>query len=83
MAKSDPRIFLAALDHLHLAPQEVWMIGDDLAYDIAPAQQLGMIALWYDPSQQGLPEKSLIHPDKTIHILLELVDLLNEATISV
>src|SRR5579885_120270 len=83
VAKPDPRIFLAALDHLHLSPQEAWMIGGDLAFDIAPAQQLGIVALWCDPSQQGLPEKSPIHPDKTIHTLLDLLDLLNETNSSV
>ena len=42
-AKPDPRIFLAALDRLHLSAEETWMIGDNLAFDIAASQQLGIL----------------------------------------
>jgi HAD superfamily hydrolase (TIGR01549 family) len=56
VAKPDPRIFLAALDHLHISAQEAWMIGDDVAFDIAASQQLGIFAIWCDPAQRGLSE---------------------------
>lgn len=75
VSKPDPRIFRAALDHLHITAQEAWMIGDDLAFDIAASQQLGIFAIWCDPTQRGLPENSSIYPDWIIDSLPELFDL--------
>lgn len=83
VAKPDQRIFLAALDQLHITAQEAWMIGDDLAFDIAASQQLGIFAIWFDPVQHGLPEGDRSnHPDRIIHALPELFDLLGDASTS-
>jgi putative hydrolase of the HAD superfamily len=76
LAKPDPRIFQAALDKLSLTAQETWMIGDDLAFDIAGSQRLGMLAIWVDHAGRGLPEENSIRPDQTIRTFLELHDLL-------
>ena len=73
VAKPDQRIFLAALDHLHVAAHETWMVGDDLMLDIAASQQLGIFAIWFDLSQKGLPKDSSVHPDRIIHSLPELL----------
>ncbi len=73
VAKPDSRIFLATLDHLHVAAHETWMIGDDLMFDIAASQQLSIFAIWFDPSYKGLPKESFVHPDRIIHSLLELL----------
>jgi putative hydrolase of the HAD superfamily len=73
LAKSDPRIYLAALEQLQVTPQETWMVGDDLVFDIATPQQVGITAVWFDPANQGLPKESKIRPDYTIHTLLELL----------
>jgi putative hydrolase of the HAD superfamily len=83
VAKPDPRIFLAALDQLHLSAQETWMVGDNLALDIAASQHLGISAIWCDYSRHGLPEGSSIHPDQIIHALPELYELLGKENISV
>ncbi|MBI5949645.1 MAG: HAD family hydrolase [Chloroflexi bacterium] len=40
--KPDPRLFLAALDDLEVAPAETVMVGDRVDNDIAPARSLGM-----------------------------------------
>lgn len=82
VAKPDQRIFLTALNHLHIMEQEAWMIGDDLALDIAGSQKLGIFAIWCDPALNGLPENSTIHPDRIIHELPELFRLLNDASTS-
>lgn len=78
-AKPDPRLFLTALKQLDLTPQEVWMIGDDLTFDIAASQRLGIVAIWCDLAQRGLPERHPVHPDRIIHALPELFDLLGAA----
>jgi len=72
--KPNRRIFLSALDQLHIGAHEAWMIGDDLARDIAGAQQVGIFAVWYDFAKQGLPDN--IRPDWIIHDLLEIRDAL-------
>jgi putative hydrolase of the HAD superfamily len=46
IGKPDPLAFRAALATLNAAPQETWMIGDDLDFDIKPAEALGMHAAW-------------------------------------
>lgn len=72
--KPNPRIFLHALERLHLSAHETWMIGDDLARDIAGAQQVGVFAVWCDFAGRGLTGK--IRPDWMIHGLSELRDAL-------
>lgn len=76
VAKPDPRIFLAALDRLHVPAQAAWMIGDRLAFDIAVPRQLGMFTIWCNVAGRGLPEDPSIYPDWTIHALPEIIDLL-------
>ena len=80
--KPDQRIFLAALDQLHIAAQDAWMIGDDLVFDIAASQQLGIFAIWCDLAKRGLPHGSTIVPDRIIHSLLDLFALLEDASFS-
>jgi putative hydrolase of the HAD superfamily len=82
IAKPDQRIFLAALDRLHLRAQDTWMIGDNLALDISASQQLGIFALWFDPERRGLPVPHAVCPDRIIHALPDLFDLLAEVNAS-
>ena len=44
--KPDLRIFLACLAELQVAPESAAFVGDDLASDIEPAIELGMLAVW-------------------------------------
>jgi len=46
VGKPDPLAHRAALASLGAAPQQAWMIGDDLEFDIRPAKALGMRAVW-------------------------------------
>jgi haloacid dehalogenase superfamily, subfamily IA, variant 1 with third motif having Dx(3-4)D or Dx(3-4)E len=82
VAKPDQRIFRAALDHLCIPAQAAWMIGDNLAFDIAGSQQLGVFAIWCDLAQHGLPVNNTIQPDQIIHALPELLNLLRNAEAS-
>jgi putative hydrolase of the HAD superfamily len=79
-AKSDPRIYLAALTQLQVTPHEAWMVGDDVFFDIAVPQQLGIVTIWIDPVWRGLPEQSHVHPDVIIHTLPELLKLEKAST---
>jgi putative hydrolase of the HAD superfamily len=74
--KPDQRIFLHALNQLHTSAHETWMIGDDLMRDIAGSQQVGIFAIWCDFASKDLLDTSDIHPDKVIHDLSEVLDML-------
>jgi HAD superfamily hydrolase (TIGR01549 family) len=78
VAKPDQRIFLSALDQIHISAQEAWMIGDDLAFDIAGSQQVGIFAIWFNFSRQELPAQNTIRPNCVIHALPELFDMKQE-----
>ncbi|HZS76003.1 MAG TPA: HAD family hydrolase [Ktedonobacteraceae bacterium] len=74
--KPNARIFLHALDRLHVTAQQAWMIGDDLARDIAGAQQVGIFAVWCDFDKKGLPDNNAVRPDWIIHDLSEVSEIL-------
>ncbi|HEU5384077.1 MAG TPA: HAD family hydrolase [Ktedonobacteraceae bacterium] len=79
IAKPDPRIFLMAMERFALSAHEVWMVGDDLARDIAASQHLGLFAIWCDSLRRGVPDGQVAHPDRIIHTLPEILLLLQEA----
>lgn len=76
--KPDPRVFESALARLSLTPQDAWMVGDNLVWDIGGAQSCGIFAIWVDA--EGLGRPSPAHPvpplpvkaDRTIRTLAEL-----------
>ena len=51
--KPHPFLFLTAIARLGLDPCDIWFVGDSLANDIEGALNVGMVAIWYNPS--GLP----------------------------
>lgn len=77
VGKADVRIYQAALEQLYLRANETWMIGDNLSFDIATPQQLGIFTLWFDPQKKGLPVHRNISPDCTLHTLLDLFREMN------
>ncbi len=74
VGKPDPRPFLHALACLGAAPQEAWMVGDDLEYDIRPAQALGMGTVWVDRLGRGLPGECGLTPTRIIRRIAELIE---------
>lgn len=71
--KPDLRVYLHALELLHLQPQDVWMVGDNLVWDIQAPQALGIYSIWFDYKKIGLPKDSAIIPDRVITDLSELI----------
>jgi putative hydrolase of the HAD superfamily len=71
--KPDHRMFRAALTALDSAAQEVWMVGDNLTWDIAPAKALGIAAIWVDTRGRGLPTPTPCRPDRVVRALAELM----------
>jgi putative hydrolase of the HAD superfamily len=46
ISKPNPKLYSTALRTLGLEPQEVMYVGDNLAHDIAPPNELGMPTVW-------------------------------------
>jgi HAD superfamily hydrolase (TIGR01509 family) len=81
--KPDPRIFRYALDHLGIPADQVGrtvMVGNDLAADVAGANNVGMISVWLNwaPRQRKTPASDLEKPQRTIAEPLALLPILDE-----
>lgn len=70
--KPDERVYTRALRELGVSPVDAWMVGDNLEWDVAAPQRLGMTGVWIDTRGRGLPEHSSIRPDHIIRSLSEL-----------
>ncbi|MCX6023942.1 MAG: HAD family hydrolase, partial [Chloroflexi bacterium] len=73
VAKPDLRMFEEALHQTGVAPSDAAHIGDSLEEDVAPAQHLGMLAVWLNRS--GAPNGTDITPDVQISTLQQMLTL--------
>jgi putative hydrolase of the HAD superfamily len=69
-AKPDPAMFLKALEHARVEPQEVIHIGDHPEQDIEAAQKLGMNTVWVNIKGATWPLD--VKPDAQISKIGEL-----------
>ncbi len=76
VGKPDESIYLAALSVMRAEPQDVWSVGDNLEWDVIAPKGLGMIGIWHDYTRSGLPDSVDQTPDRTIHKISELTELL-------
>jgi putative hydrolase of the HAD superfamily len=72
--KPDERSYRHAMAALGVEPGETWMVGDNLEWEVAAPQKLGIFAIWFDGFGRGLPKDSAIRPDRIIRSLPELLD---------
>lgn len=72
--KPEPRAYLHAMNKLGVEAKETWMVGDNLEWEVAAPQRLGIHAIWYDAHGVGLPEGSSIRPDRVVRKLSELLE---------
>ena len=70
--KPDQRVYVAALTALGARPQTTWMVGDNLEWDVAAPQRLGLSGIWLDGARTGLPAGTNVQPQRIIHALSEL-----------
>jgi putative hydrolase of the HAD superfamily len=71
--KPDERVFRHALSEVGCDPSDVWMVGDSLEADIAPAVALGMHAVWVDETGGGLPAGAAAAPHRIVRAIDELI----------
>ena len=71
--KPEPRAYLHALEVLGASVTDCWMIGDNLDWEIAAPQELGIYSVWVDAARKGLPGNTQVRPDRIITNLAELL----------
>lgn len=78
VGKPDERVYRHALAQLRALPEETWMVGDNLEWDVAAPQRLGITAVWLDCEGTGLPAASPVRPDRIVRSLAELAKVLSQ-----
>jgi putative hydrolase of the HAD superfamily len=73
MGKPEARVYRHVLEQLDVRAEETWMVGDNLEWDVAAPQRLGMKGIWLDHAGAGLPAGTEVSPDHIIRHLSELL----------
>jgi putative hydrolase of the HAD superfamily len=71
--KPDERAYRHALHRLATDARQTWMVGDNLEWEVAAPQRLGIYAIWFDGPGRGLPHGTGIRPDRIVRALSELL----------
>jgi len=70
--KPDPRVYELALNRLGVEPFDTWMVGDNLEWDVAAPQRMGIFGVWVDRRGTGLPPEHAVRPNRIVRGLPEL-----------
>ena len=73
VGKPDERVYRHALATLATEPEDAWMVGDNLEWEVATPQRLGLRGIWVDWAGIGLPEWMGVRPDRIVRSISELV----------
>jgi putative hydrolase of the HAD superfamily len=71
--KPEERAYHHAMQVLGVTPEETWMVGDNLEWEVEVPQRLGIYAIWMDAHGVGLPDDSKVRPDRIVRSLIELL----------
>ncbi len=71
--KPHRQAYEAALRHLDVVADQCWMVGDNLEWDVAGAQAVGIRGIWLDRTGAGVPSDSTVRPDAVIRSITELL----------
>ncbi len=74
LGKPEEQAYLHAMQALGVTPDETWMVGDNLEWEVVAPQRLGIYAIWHDHLGEGLPPGSNAKPDRIIRSIAELLD---------
>ena len=72
--KPDRRIFELAVSRFGVTPGQMLMVGDNLKWDVAGPQSVGMRGIWFDVRGKGLPPDSTVEPDAIITLVPQLLN---------
>ncbi|MCX8213284.1 MAG: HAD family hydrolase [SAR202 cluster bacterium] len=71
--KPEPAVYETAMAALGSTPEETWCVGDNIEWEVAGPQRLGIHAVWVDRSGSGVPPNTDIVPDRIIQSLAQLL----------
>ncbi len=71
--KPEEQAYRHAMAILGVEPHETWIVGDNLEWEVAAPQRLGLTGVWVDGYGRGLPADSTVRPDRIIRSLTELL----------
>jgi putative hydrolase of the HAD superfamily len=71
--KPEERAYTHAMAALGVSSDQTWMVGDNLEWEVAAPQRLGIYAIWHDGYGAGLPPDCPVRPDRVIRRLSELL----------
>lgn len=72
--KPDERVYRQALEALKVRPIESWMVGDNIEWDVATPQRLGIRGVWVNRSGAELPVSfASVVPHRVIKSFSELL----------
>lgn len=72
--KPEERAYLHAMDSLGVTAADCWMVGDNLEWEVAAPQRLGLFGIWHDHLRKGLPAGCTVRPDRIVTSLPELLE---------
>lgn len=75
--KPDRRIFELAISKFGVAGDAMLMVGDNLKWDVAGPQSVGMHGIWFDVKRRGLPSNSSVRPDAVITEVRQVLDYMD------
>ncbi|WP_331505490.1 HAD family hydrolase [Phenylobacterium sp.] len=70
--KPEEQAYRHAMAALGVEPDETWIVGDHLEWEVAAPQRLGITAVWCDGFGRGLPPDTTITPDYIVTSLAEV-----------
>jgi len=79
VGKPDESVYRHVLESLDARPSDAWMIGDNLEWDVAAPQRLGLRGVWVDAHARGVPPTAPTRPDLIIRTFVEILDVVVEA----
>ena len=74
VGKPEEVVYRYALSKLRVKPEEAWMVGDNLEWDVLAPQRLGLRGVWVDGPGQGLPKSCSMAPHRIIRVFPELLE---------
>ena len=77
--KPDERVYRRALAALDARPSDAWMVGDNLEWDVAAPQKLGLSGVWIDLRGTGVPEQRSVRPDHVVRSLAGIRSLISRS----
>ena len=78
VGKPEEIVYRYALSKLKVKPEDAWMVGDNLEWDVAAPQRLGLHGVWVDAGGRGLPAGAGVVPHRIIRAFPELLEIPSE-----